>query len=70
MARRLAGLTQCVLYLVLQMAELFLTDCPAIDLLDYGDHTGCTALLAEAGIEHEVDDNYSDTYSAYGLWPE
>ena len=70
MARRLAGLTQCVLYLVLQMSELYLTDGCLVDQHDYGDNTGCAALLAEAGIKHEVDDGDSNTYSSYGIWPE
>ena len=52
------------------MSELYLTDGCLVDQHDYGDNTGCAALLAEAGIKHEVDDGDSNTYSSYGIWPE
>jgi len=28
-------------------------DTPAVDRLDYGDNTGCAALLREAGLDQE-----------------
>ena len=52
MGREYAALTQCVLYLVLQMTEQRF-ETPAIDRLDYGDLTGCNALNEEAGITYE-----------------
>lgn len=52
------------------MAELFMTDAPAIDLLDYGDHTGCIQLMAEAGVDHMVDDLTDCSYTSLKEWPE
>tara|TARA_B100000073_G_scaffold327774_1_gene313767 strand:+ start:899 stop:1057 length:159 start_codon:yes stop_codon:yes gene_type:complete len=52
------------------MAELFLTDAPAVDLLDYGDTTGCTRLLYEAGFDHDVDDLTDYSYHSPMEWPE
>ena len=68
MARRLAGLTQCVLYLVLQMTEQRF-ETPAIDRLDYGDPTGCNALNEEAGITYESSFRSHEDFSN-DIWHE
>ena len=40
-------------------------DTPTVDLLDYGDHTGCDQLHTEAGIELIID-----VYESPIEWPE
>ena len=52
------------------MSELFMTDGPAIDYLSYGDDTPCTQLMAEAGVDHLVDDLTDYSYSSPKEWPE
>lgn len=52
------------------MPELFMTDAPAIDYLSYGDDTGCTQLIEEAGFGHMVDDLTDCHYTSPKEWPE
>jgi len=52
------------------MSELFMTDPPRIDLLSYGDDTGCIQLMYEAGLDHMVDDLTDYSYTSPEEWPE